>query len=214
MTSTNTKTSTKPDKHNYNALQIDFLDRLLDLDILDDKKGYYRNTQYLFGRKSRIIKRAEYRVNVVTPLIEQGLISEFRDYQYLNWGPSFEITNEGREYLKRQPIEPNRKEYLDDARKILRFIIKNPNKGIRFEDIVEHLNGRSRIIDETLDTLLVSNILDISANGYYILSGPAYLVYMTIKTQKTKEIEESIDDEDREKLENLLASLDDEDDDD
>jgi hypothetical protein len=202
-TSPNLQTSEK----GYKALQIDFLDKLLDLDILDDKDGYHRNTQYLFGRKARQLKRKQYRELVVNPLIERGYVSEFKDYRYINWGVSFEITEEGRDYLKRQEIIPSKEQYLKDARAILRLIFSNVNSIFTFEDIVREFKGRSRILNETLRDLLMMDILDIDHGGYK-LTGKAYLTYVEIREASKRE---PISDEVKDKLEDLLGSIDDED---
>lgn len=200
--------------NDFGSLKTDLLDRLLDLDIISDDDGKLRTAHYLMSRRSRFFTNREwFRNNVIEPLEDAGYISPFKNYKYQHWELSYEITDEGRKYLKRTPIEPDRKQYLKDAREILRLILKT-GRGQSLEEIVGHLKGRSRIITETLESMLVSFILDFSPSGHYMLSGRAYLVYMEVKESSLVEKADSLSVIDKERLESLLLSIDDEDNDD
>jgi hypothetical protein len=199
----------------YKQLQIAFLDLLLDLDYIDDDKGRKRNTQYLFNRvKPKTITREEFREKVIRPLDQYNLnyVSQFRDYRYQNWGVSFELTSDGRDYIKRQEVKLSNEQYEHYARKILRPILSKPKESYTLDRLVNELGGHVRIVDETLTHLLMQFILNLNDSGRYILTGQAYVTYIDTKA-KTSGLEE-ISEESREKLESLLASLDNEDEDD
>jgi hypothetical protein len=191
----------KKERPSIEYFQIDFLDRLRDLDYLGDKNGEYRNRKYLFPRIFRYFpKREDYDRQVINPLLEKELITAYYDERTRYWGLSYDLTSKGRKYLEDLEIKFDN----DLAREILRVIISG--KARDYEEIVYALKGRSRLVGEHLSLLIYRRILD-TESGYYTLTPESYLTHMEVKNELAEKIEKQVEPENKERFENLLSSL-------
>ena len=186
--------------------QLDFLDKLYDLDYLGDSNGTYRNSHYLYNRHTRNFEnRKHYLDDVINPLMEKELISSFKDQRFPGQGLSYELTPLGREYLRELDVEFDK----ELARQILRLILKE--EAVSLIAIVIKIKGKARLVNEHLLSLIIRGILDYD-DSRYDLTATAYLTAKEVKELvKTKLIEE-VEPENKERFENLLAQLLEEDD--